>query len=114
MTLGARGVKGSVSVVKALKSRRVNGDATPWHLLLADEVSISRGGIDGSQNLASRECELPTPIDLARFDDEEFETLITGEWGIGWRLNERAINCRQVLAQSLSEFLGSVEPEKMH
>lgn len=50
-------------------------------------------------------------IDLSAFDEEEFEALYSGEWGVGWRLNERAINMRQVIAQSLMEFLGIVEPE---
>ena len=50
-------------------------------------------------------------INLSVFDEEEYEALYTAEWGVGWKLNERAINMRQVIAQSLMEFLGITEPE---
>jgi hypothetical protein len=50
-------------------------------------------------------------IDLGRFDDEEFEALLNGEWGVGWRMNELAITRREVMVGSLTEFLESVSPE---
>ena len=52
-------------------------------------------------------------IDLGLFDDEEYEALVTGEWGVGWRMNQTAINRREVLAHSLGEFLGRAEAESV-
>jgi hypothetical protein len=117
MTMGVRGVKNLLAIVEA----SMVGGANAGNLgrdrsaVIGGQALLSRhdqtGMLDGA---ASAERELRASIDLARFDDEEFEALVTGEWGVGWRMNEAAINRRQVLARSLREFLGSVEPEKTH
>ena len=114
MALTTRSLTVSVAAAHALRSRRANGSGRVWGRASAAESSLFGSEVARPPATTSAERELSPRIDLARFDDEEYEALGTGEWGVGWRMNERAINCRQVLAGSLSEFLENIEPEKTH
>ena len=99
-----------VALVRVVRRTGELASSAPRAVLISLRRSSPDPGVPVVAGTTSAAGGQPA-INLSVFDEEEYEALYTAEWGVGWKLNERAINMRQVIAQSLMEFLGITEPE---